>query len=768
MRLQPRYRLRRRVHVAVAVTAALAAPAIAFGQAAQRPTQQDPVGTLNLRPGAPDARPGAADPGAPARPQAVPRGYALVVGVGEYRNLEASQQLPFAESDAREMFRVLISQEGGAFPAENVRVLTGEEASLANVRQALEEWLPSVAAPDDRVVVYFVGHGFVKDRRGYLAPWDVDPDRLEETAYPMAALGDVMSNRIRARWKALFTDACHSGKINAAETTNEAFDQQLSSLPQDFLNFSAAREREEAHYDAGLATGFGVFTYYLTRALLGAADEAPCDRLVTANELIEYVRTSVRRWAGEVRRAGRADVYQTPSDRGDFDGNMLLGVRPPGVDAACSDPVTTTRQGSAVVEVNLNDVAVFVDGELRGTADNREPLRIEGLPFGLHEFMGVRRGYEPDIKEIMIRPGERVTVTLRIRYPRREDEAARDLVEQGERLLFTRRSTVNPLNILPVARSQSRGDLQDARDLFAAALEVDPEHSRAASHLGHVQHLLGDYRESLDAYRSALRVDPTDVDARIQLAGVLLESGDPDAAIRELTDAARLEEPTDKLYATLARAYWDKGAWAEAIAEGRRAIALNESNEQAQLWKADALRRQLAEDDEMLPVLRQSLYREARDGYRTFLDLTNFESSLGERLAFHFIGFGIGRRRHADREDVFREYRKEGYLGLCLTEQKLYNPLRARGYCERAISYREDSAIAHFVLGNLNRDLANRLLDAWPDLDRGRTCEYLTAAARSYSRMIDINPDLAWSDNARFYLEQITGIAPQLGCPGAE
>ena len=743
---------RRLCAVVAAGLAVAATPSIGAGRAARNQTQQNQVGardlTLDL---------GAGDEGS-VLAQTVPRGYALVIGVGDYLNLDESQQLPFAESDAREMFRVLISQEGGAFPPENVRVLTGEQASLAHIRQALEEWLPSVAAPDDRVVVYFVGHGFVKDGRGYLAPWDVDPSRLGETAYPMAALGDVMANRIQARWKVLFTDACHSGKINAAETTNEALDQQLNSLPQNFLNFSAARERQQAYYDTGLATGFGVFTYYLTRALLGDADDDPCDGLVTANEVIEWVRTSVLGWAREARSAGQEGVFQTPSDRGDFDGNMLLGVRPIGVDSECSDPVRRSRQGSAVVEVNLDDVAVFVDGELRGSADDGEPLRIDGLPFGLHEFMGVRRGYEPDIKEIMIRPGQQVTVTLRIRYQRREDEAARDLVEQGERLLFTRRSTVNPLNVLPVARSQSRRDLERARDLFMAALEEDPEYARAAYHLGHVQQLLGDYRESLDAYRSALRIDPTDVEARVQLAGVLLEFGDADAAIRELTDAARLAEPTDELYARLARAYWDKGAWEQAVEEARRAIALNASNDQAHLWKADALRQQLAEDDGMSPVVRQSLYREARDDYRTFLNLTNFESSLGERLAFHFIGFGIGRRRHADREDVFREFRKEGYLGLCLTEHKLYNPLRAREYCERAIRYREDSAIAHFVLGNINRDLYNLY----------RTCDYLTAAARSYSRMIDINPDLAESDNARFYLEQITGIAPRLGCPGAQ
>ncbi len=384
--------------------------------------------------------------------------------------------------------------------------------------------------------------------------------------------------------------------------------------------------------------------------------------------------------------------------------------------------------GSAVVEVNLDDVAVFVDGEPIGSADNGKPLRINGLPVGLHEFMGVRRDYEPSIQELLVRPGQQVTVTLDIRYQRREDEAARRLVEHGERLLFTG----------SVARSQSRRDLDErARDLFMAALEKDPAYARAAYLLGRVQQLLGNRQESVDAYGWALRIDPTDVEARVHLAGAFVELGDSNAAVEVLRDAARLAEPTDEFYAGLAHVYWDKGAWEQAIGEARRAIALNASNGQAYLWKADALR-QLAENDGMSPVVRQSLYLEARDDYRTLLNLTNFESSLGNR------------------QDVLREYRKEGYLGLCLTEHKLNNLLRAREYCERAIGYLEDSPIAHYVLGNINRDLYTLY----------QTCDYLTAAAHSYSRMIEINPYLAEADNARFYLEQITGLA--LGCSGAQ
>ena len=672
----------------------------------------------------------------------VPRGYALVIGVGEYRDLDESRQLLFAESDAEAMYRVLISQEGGAFPPENVRLLTGPAATLDSIRDAVENWLPAVATPSDRVVVYYAGHGFVEAGRGYLAPWDVDPERLAETAYPMATLGDVMSNRVQAHWKVLLTDACHSGKINA-ETTNAALDLQFSSLPRNFLTLTATREREQSYEDPNLSTGFGFFTYFLTQAWRGHADNDPCDGRITADEVIEYVRANVRRYARD------RSVSQTPTARGDYDPAMLLGVG-----TSCLgrvDPEAPSLLGTAVVEANLDDVSLYIDGEFVGSLDRNEPLVVPRLSAGVHEFMGVRRGYEPDTKEIMIAPGQEVAVTLRIRYARRVTPKARELGTRGEQLLFSRRSSVNPLNLLPVDRSQSREDLEEARSLFEAALAEDPDYGKAAYHLGQVQQLLGAQRESLDAYRTALRIDPTDVPARVQLAAVLLESGDPDAAIRELIEAERLEQ-NDELYAMLARAYWDKAAWAEAADWAAQAIALNPSNAQAYLWRGDA-RRQMA------AVLgrqagRLALYRDAGEDYRTFLKLTNFESSLGERLAFHFIGFGIGSRRHADREDAYRGLRTAGYLGLCITEQRTYNPLRAREYCRRAIRYNEANAIAYFLLGNISRDLFNVY----------QSCDHLSAAASNYARMIEINEDLAESDNARNYLEQITRIAPQLGC----
>lgn len=677
----------------------------------------------------------------PAR-DGVPRGYAVIVGVANYKNLDADRQLQFPESDAESMYRVLINHEGGAFPAENVHFLKGADATLANVRRELEEWLPSVAQPADRVVVYFAGHGFVQDGRGYLAPWDVDPDRLEATAYPMTRLGEVLANKVNANWKVLLTDACHSGKINA-ETTNEAMERQFSALPTSFLTLTATTEREQSFEDPNLSTGYGFFTYFLVQAFRGYADSDPCDGRITADELIEYVRSNVRRYARD------RQLSQTPTARGDYEPDMLLGV---GNGCSAEGVKAPSMLGTAVVETNMDDVDLYIDGALVGRISKAKPLVIPSLPSGLHEFRGAREGYEPDRQEVMIAPGQEVAVTVRIRYVRQIKKPAQALNDQGEKLLFTRRSSLSLMNLIPIERRQSEEDLERAASLFAQALEIDPGFALAAYHLGQVNQLLLKHDEAVGFFRRAMAIDPTHVDSRIECAAVLIEQGDPDAAIRELTEALRLDATDDEAFSMLARAYWDKAAWGRAVENADRAITLKPSNAQAHLWKADALRHMAAESTDR--TVQISLYADARTNYRTFLDLTNFSTGLGARLAFHFIGLGIGSRSHADRQGAYDSLRSAGFLGLCLSEQKVGNPLKARDYCKRALSHAPKDPIAHFLLGNVNRDLYNSK----------QACSYLTDARASYRTMLEINPYLDESKNAKNYVGQIDGILPRIGC----
>ena len=143
----------------------------------------------------------------------VPRSYALVIGISHYKNLPPEAQLKYSARDADAIYTVLISKQGGDFPVENVHVLKDEDATLTNLTQELEKWLPSATRDDDRVLIYFAGHGFISHGASYLAPYDLDRNNIPGTAYPMSRLGEVIGGKIHGKWKVMLADACHSGAI---------------------------------------------------------------------------------------------------------------------------------------------------------------------------------------------------------------------------------------------------------------------------------------------------------------------------------------------------------------------------------------------------------------------------------------------------------------------------------------------------------------------------------------------------------------------------
>jgi tetratricopeptide (TPR) repeat protein len=301
-----------------------------------------------------------------------------------------------------------------------------------------------------------------------------------------------------------------------------------------------------------------------------------------------------------------------------------------------------------------------------------------------------------------------------------------------------------------MAARQTPEDLTKARELFTDAIKEDPKYGKAAYNLAMACQLLSDSKCTMEAFRRAIDSDATDVESRIQYAGALIESGDPDEAIRQLTEALRLDPRADVALSHLARAYLDKEVWDRTIQLADQAIAVKPQNDQAYLWKADALRRRAAGEKD--PAVKKATYAQAIETYRTYLRLTNFSTPAYESFAFHFIGFGLGSRRHADRQIVYAYQRSLAFMGLCECENKLGYSQRASEYCQRAIDYDSKEPTAYFLLANTYRDLFNQTVSR----------EYLVRARDNYAHTIRLNPDLDLSRNAKHYIEQIDQILPKL------
>jgi uncharacterized caspase-like protein/tetratricopeptide (TPR) repeat protein len=647
------------------------------------------------------------NPGAAAGRPSIPRGYAVVIGVGQYKNLNARQQLQFADRDAEAIYSVLISPEGGNFRAENVHKLTGSKATLQAIRTELEEWLPSVALQEDRVFVYFAGHGFVKEGKPYLAPSDFDPANTATTGYSMNALGSALKNKIKARWKVLLTDACHSGAINP-DVDVMMINQSLMDLDQSLFSLTASRDRERSFESADWGGGHGIFTYYVVRGLEGAADET-ADGIVTADELAEYVRRNVR----EATRG----LQNPTSERASFDPRMLLAYVPAN---RTPDAPPPPKFGTFVFEANTDGVEVFVDGKSVAVVDKGKPFRLPGLQPGIHLVKAVKLGYEPDgPREEIVYPGAESTVTLRILVARRRNKQAVELFEDG----------------LESYIKGGEENYRRAERLFVKALDTDAAYSEAALYLARTYNALFDQTKAKRYFQKSIEIDPDYAEARASFAGMLLDIGDTDLAIRQLTAVIQRYPRHTQAQYLLAEAFRMKGAYNESIESARHAIEVSPENAEARFWLAESLRLKASSP------INPSQIREAKTQYLEYLRLSDFDSKLAGKMNYYVVGFlvGKGKKKRAAQHDIWEDLRSLAYFGLCDCDRLLSNYRDAIAYCQKSLAYDKQDPYSHYALA----------LALEHEAQAAGSTETLAAALTHFKTVLEINADIAEAANAR-------------------
>ena len=681
----------------------IAAGATAGQQQDQRQRDLDIV-----KPAPPKPPPAKTAPSAPTR-AAIPRSYALVVGISAYRNLPQNLQLNYSERDAEGIYSILISPEGGNFRAENVRKLIGTRATRENIRQALEEWLPSVSKEDDRVLIYFAGHGFIYGGNGYLAPYDFDMKAAETTGYPMDSLGKVIGGKIKAKWKVLLTDSCHSGAITP-ETSNEKVNQKLLSLNTSLFSLTASRDRERSFESPDFGGGHGVFTYYVMRGMEGEADENG-DGIVNADELAEYVRRNVR-------QATKSEQNPT-SDRGSFDADMLLAYNPTGVKPGAPPEA---KDGTLVFETNMDGVELWVDDKPVSTLKKGEPFRLPGLQARPHIIKGVKQGYEPDgPREEMVYPGQESTVKINILILRRKNKAAVDAFDKG----------------LQYYTKGFKDNYQKAAELFQHAVELDPKYSQAYLYLGRTQDALYDPEKAVAAMRKAIEIDPDYIDARFSLGAVLLSTGDVDGSVREFNYVTQHDSKNAQTLSLLAQAYRLKGAYPQAIDSARRAIAVAPGHPEAHFWLAEGLRMNGQWDD-------------AKPQYERYLQLSNFDSGLAGKLNYYIVGslVGLGKKKRASQADIWRDLRSLAYFGMCDCDKRRKAYDSAIANCSKALTYDPSDPYIHYALG---------LIYAYK-AQTSQSLEPLPAASKHFRAMLALNADVAEAGDVRKMLKNFDDL----------
>jgi WD40 repeat protein len=242
----------------------------------------------------------------PPSPPAKPRLHVLLVGVSKYDQPKLLPPLPFTGKDVDAM-------EGGwgrqkrnnLYQDAVVLALRDPDANRKAVLAALRD-LEGRVGPDDRLVVFFSGHGDLlpgSDTFVFCCP-DYDRRRFQQTGITARDLYDALA-RVPCR-KVLFLDACHAG--DAATDTSPV--RGLTPGARGLIVLCACDRSQEA---LGNARYGSLFTYAVAEALdrAGGFSRADTnqDQVLDAAELAAYVRARLPELITEIK-AGSA---QTPT-----------------------------------------------------------------------------------------------------------------------------------------------------------------------------------------------------------------------------------------------------------------------------------------------------------------------------------------------------------------------------------------------------------------------------------------------------------------------
>ena len=229
-------------------------------------------------------------------PQVYDHSWALIIGINKYQEWP---QLDYAVNDAKSVREMLITKFG--FSNDHVIMLINEKASLENIKNSLSD-IAAKANQNDRVLVYYSGHGQTLDLKGggqmgFLVPVEgsTRDDRLYSTCLPMQDV-KTLSTLIPAKHILFLVDACYSGLAAVTQKgrpreSNLYLKQVASERGRQII--TAGRKGEQSSENS--EWGHGAFTYELLQGLENGLADMDNDGIITSQELGEFLKSKVTR-----------------------------------------------------------------------------------------------------------------------------------------------------------------------------------------------------------------------------------------------------------------------------------------------------------------------------------------------------------------------------------------------------------------------------------------------------------------------------------------
>jgi hypothetical protein len=229
---------------------------------------------------------------------------AVVIGINRYE----AKPLECAVNDADAFARLLIGKLG--FPSDNVFTildpppetsdetfpLYSETADRETIERLLLTDLRKGVGPDDRVIVFFAGHGLSLSTGpgdqgiGYLVPAGANPDQ-PHTLIAMETLTREQSRALAAKHVFYIFDCCYSGQgaVRGDHSLPRFTKEMVSHKARQLLTAGTSVQVVQDNYEG---TGHSLFTRTLLQSLGGEAFQ-PAAGFLSATMLHSHMQTSL-------------------------------------------------------------------------------------------------------------------------------------------------------------------------------------------------------------------------------------------------------------------------------------------------------------------------------------------------------------------------------------------------------------------------------------------------------------------------------------------
>jgi len=340
--------------------------------------------------------------------------FALVIGINNYMS---APPLGYAVNDAEAVAESLKTQFD--FPNDNITLLLDENATKNEIMTAFMSYANGDVSPDDRIFVFFAGHGMTQTGRrgevGFLVPHDGDQDNLST----LIRWDDLTRNAelISAKHILFVMDACYGGLAITRALSSGSMRFLKDMLQRYSRQVLTAGKANEVVADAGgPIPNHSVFTGHFLQGLQGKA--ATGDGIITANGVMAYVYDRVAKdlhsqqtphygfFDGDGDFIFSAPTIKALTEKDDVDEDVLVSVPTPSAEIetqAIDDLIEKTKEylSDNRYKIKLHDL---FNQKLREViallAD--EQFEAQGGSFSEEEFVIRIKLYEDIVKEIQL------------------------------------------------------------------------------------------------------------------------------------------------------------------------------------------------------------------------------------------------------------------------------------------------------------------------------------------------------------------------------